>query len=287
MKDVKITDVRVLPGDSAFLIDDGDAAVLYDTGFAFTGGRVAENVKNALGGRTLDYIFLTHSHYDHALGAPYVKRAYPGAVVVAHEYAAKVFAKESARATMRRLDKGYAEQCGAARYEDLIDALSVDRTVTDGDRIRAGGMEFTVVELPGHTKCSVGFYLEKAGLLLGSETLGVYCGTCVVPSYLVGCGMTLRSIEKAEKLGASRILAPHYGLLEGKAAADYLKMGRDSAVSVAEELAKLMKKGGTDEEAFAFFKDKYYKGAVVDAYPLDAMTLNTSIMVKLIRAELV
>lgn len=30
-----ITDVRAVPGDSAFLIDDGKTALLYDTGFAF------------------------------------------------------------------------------------------------------------------------------------------------------------------------------------------------------------------------------------------------------------
>jgi hypothetical protein len=34
---MKITDVRVLPGDSGFLIDDGKTSILYDTGFAFTG----------------------------------------------------------------------------------------------------------------------------------------------------------------------------------------------------------------------------------------------------------
>lgn len=36
MGDLAITDVRTLPGDSGFLIDDGKTAVLYDTGFGFT-----------------------------------------------------------------------------------------------------------------------------------------------------------------------------------------------------------------------------------------------------------
>ena len=78
---IKITDVRALPGDSAFLVDDGKTAILYDSGFAFTGEAVAEKIAAALGDRSLDYIFLTHSHYDHALGAAYVLRAYPDKVV--------------------------------------------------------------------------------------------------------------------------------------------------------------------------------------------------------------
>ena len=101
--DLNIYDVRALPGDSAFLIDDGETAVLYDTGFAFTGYAVAENIRRILGERTLDFIFLTHSHYDHALGTPYVCARYPKARVVAGEYAVRIFEKPTARATSSML----------------------------------------------------------------------------------------------------------------------------------------------------------------------------------------
>ena len=68
MKDLKITDLRVQPGDSAFLIDDGETAILYDSGFAFTGFALAEKIKEYLGDRKLDYIFLTHLDEDHMNG---------------------------------------------------------------------------------------------------------------------------------------------------------------------------------------------------------------------------
>lgn len=61
MNNLTITDVRSLPGDSAFLLDDGVTAVLYDSGFAFTGYQVADNIAKVLGDRPLDYIFLTHA----------------------------------------------------------------------------------------------------------------------------------------------------------------------------------------------------------------------------------
>ena len=96
MSEIKITDVRALVGDSAFLIDDGKTAIMYDSGFAFTGYEVADKIKKILGDRKLDYIFLTHSHYDHALGSVYALKYWPDAKVVAGEYAAKIFAKDSA-----------------------------------------------------------------------------------------------------------------------------------------------------------------------------------------------
>ncbi|MBE6616852.1 MAG: MBL fold metallo-hydrolase [Ruminococcaceae bacterium] len=286
MHNLKITDVRANPGDSAFLIDDGKTAILYDSGFAFTGYAVADNIKATLGERVLDYIFLTHSHYDHALGSVYAKKYWPGAKVVAGEYAAKIFAKPTARAVMRDLDRKFAETCGTREYEDLIDELAVDIPVNDGDTIVAGYMQFTVVALPGHTKCSIGFYLPANKLLLSSETLGVYGGDgIIVPSYLVGYEMALSSMEKAEALDIENILLPHYGVLGKEETAAYLGGAKRSAVETAEAIAKILKNGGTKEDAMAYFRDKFYHGYVKVIYPIDAMELNTGIMVGLIQRE--
>ena len=121
-----VTDVREHPGDAAFLLDNGVTSILYDTGFAFTGDAIADRVQAVLGDRQLDYLFLTHSHYDHVLGAPYVCARYPDVKVVAGEHAAEVFAKPTARAHMRDLDRKFAVQCGATEYEDRVDELRVD-----------------------------------------------------------------------------------------------------------------------------------------------------------------
>lgn len=284
---LQITDVRVHPGDSAFLIDDGTTAVLYDTGFAFTGYAVAEKIGKVLGGRPLDYIFLTHSHYDHAAGTPYICARYPNVKVAAGEYAVKIFAKPSARAMMRDLDRRFAKKCGVDEYEDLIDRLHVDIPVKDGDIISAGSRDFTVVELPGHTKCSVGYYLASEKLLLGTETVGVYDGgDIVVPSYLVGYQMALDSISKAERLDIDNILLPHYGVLDGEKASFYLSEGRKSATETADEIVKILQDGGAYDDAVRYFREKFYRGNVPSIYPEDAMELNTGIMVKLLEREL-
>ncbi len=284
---LKITDVRALKGDSAFLIDSGKTAVLYDTGFAFTGYRLAENIKNELKSRPLDYIFLTHSHYDHALGSAYVRKYYPDVKVVAGEYASKIFAKDSAKAVMRDLDRKFAQTNGVTDYEDLIDELKADITVKDSDKIQAGDMCFTAIDLPGHTRCSVGYYLESEKLLLSSETLGVFDGeSTVVPSYLVGVKMTLDSIDKATALDIDHILLPHFGLLDKEKTKLYLTHAKKSAQETFEEIAKMLKAGKTKEECVEFFKDKFYKGYIKTIYPIDAMMLNTSITVNLIAKEI-
>lgn len=288
MIDLKITDVRADKGDSAFLIDDGKTAVMYDSGFAFTGYAVADKINTILKERKLDYIFLTHSHYDHAAGTPYALKYWPEAKVVAGEYAVKIFGKPTAKAVMRDLDKKHALKCGVTEYEDLIDELKVDISVKDGDKIKAGGMTFTALNLPGHTKCSIGYYLEENKLLLSCETLGNFDGTThITPLYLVGVEMALNSIKKAKALEIENILIPHHGLLNKEQTKYFLENTFEVNKNCASEIATILKNGGKKEEAMKYFIETFYGYRKNDMPPIDALNLNTGIMVDLIEREMV
>lgn len=287
MQNLKIADVRAVAGDSAFLLDDGKTSILYDSGFGFTGFEVAKNIKSVLGDRKLDYIFLTHSHYDHALGSAYISKVYKDAKIVAGEYAAKIFQKDSAKNVMRDLDRKFACTCGVEKYEDLADNLRVDIPVRDGDKVIAGDMEFVALHLPGHTRCSFGYYCKEKKLLLGCETIGVYGGEdIVVPSYLVGIEMTLDSIERVKELDIDYILTPHYGILNKEETKIYFEKAEENARDVAEKISDMLKSGCSDGQVFSYFKERFYKGYIESIYPIDAMELNTKIMIELIKKEL-
>ena len=283
---LKITDVRALPGDAAFLLDDGETAVLYDTGFAFTGFAVAENIARVLGGRSLDYILLTHSHYDHAAGSAYIARRFPNVKIAAAEYAAKIFAKPTARAAMLDLDRKAAARNGVTEYPNLLDELRVDIPLRDGDVLRCGRLEFTVVALPGHTKCSVGYYLKSEKLLLSCETLGVYFGKGThLPSCLVGYQMTLDSIARARELEIDRILLPHYGLSKLRPE-EYLRRAEFVCRTTADWMLRQLRSGRPRDEIVSAFVTAHHHPHVSPTYPLDAFRLNTTIMVDLIAREL-
>lgn len=235
----------------------------------------------------IDFIFLTHSHYDHVLDSVYVKKLFPNAKIVAGSYAANIFKKDSAKRTMADLDKKFAMKNGIDFYENLVDLLSVDIEVNDGDEIQCGKMTFTVVELPGHTKCSVGFYLAENQLLLGTESLGVFTGSeKIIPSYLAGYDLTLKSFEKANKLNIKNILVPHFGLLTTEESRFYLEKGKENAIETAKEILESLRNQKSKEEILNQFKAKYYDEKVKSIYPVDAMELNTNIMINLVEKEL-
>lgn len=286
MENIKVTDVRFVKGDSAFLIDDGKTTILYDTGFGFSGYKVAENIKRELGDRKLDYIFLTHSHYDHALGSAYILRHYPDAKVVAGRYAADIFTRDGAKRVMKELDSKVAASYGVTDYDFLGNELRVDIPCDDGDIIRAGDMEFEALNLPGHTKCSVGFYCREKKLFLSTETLGVYNGgKSIVPSYLVGVKMSLDSIERVKKLDIEYLLAPHFGILTKEETTFFLENMKEASEKTASDILEGLKRGDSHEKIFEDFKEKFWHGKTKEVYPYDAMKLNTSIMIKLIEKE--
>ncbi len=214
-------------------------------------------------------------------------RKYPSAKVVAGSYAEGIFKREGAKRTMKELDAKYAEKCGVTDYEFLGDELKVDIAVDDGDFIQAGDMEFKVLSLPGHTRCSIGFYCEKEGLFLSCELIGVYDGEdTILPSYLIGYGASISSIEKVEKLDITSIVVPHFGLLDKKQTEFFLKNMKSAAEQTVQELLDSIRKGYSDEEIIQQFKDKYWHGYKKEISPEDAFNLNASIMINLIRNEL-
>lgn len=287
MGDYTVTDVRVYPGDSGFLLDDGVTAVLYDSGFGFTGFEMADRINAALGSRPLDYIFLTHSHYDHALGSACVTQRFPGAKVVAAQHAAAVFRRPGALAVMAELDGKKAARRGVTKPIFYGDGLRVDIEVNDGDVIRVGVRSFEALSLPGHTKCSMGFYCPEERLLLSCETLGVYDGeSTIAPAFLVGYQSSLEAIDRVSTLDIRHIVSPHFGLLSEEQTAWFIGHARRAAENAARSIAQLLESGAGEEQIFDWYSERYIRGRFEDIYPEDAARLNTSIMTRLIGKEL-
>ena len=286
MTDIKVYDVRVLPGDSAFLLDNGETSILYDTGFGFTGERIAENIEKVLGTRKLDYILLTHSHYDHALASVKITDKYPDTKVIAGSYAAEIFKRPGAKALMTDLDSKAAQRYGYEACKVDADKLRVDIPVNDSDIIILGNITFRVLNLPGHTRCSVAYYCEEQELLLSCETLGVYNGKDkITPSVLVGCSCTLESIKRVSELKIKNILAPHIGLLDNEKTSFFLNNMKGATKKAIELVSDCLKNGLSNEAIFEIYSEAYRDDFNDEAYPEDAARLNTHIMTELIRKE--
>ena len=134
--------VRVTAGKGScesMLVFSKENTVLMETGMAYAHKELTANIEKALkerGRDRIDYITISHSHYDHIGGLPYILDKWPEAKVIASAKTKKVFQSEGARSTMKKLAEAAAVNFGAEpepfRAEDLrVDIVAGDNYIID------------------------------------------------------------------------------------------------------------------------------------------------------------
>ncbi|MFZ2099901.1 MAG: MBL fold metallo-hydrolase [Oricola sp.] len=115
------------------------------------GGDVAQ-IREALdkNGITVDAIWLTHGHIDHAGGAMELKEALGVEIVGPHE------------ADKPLLD-GLERQALMFGVSDRVRNATPDRWLKDGDTVSFAGHDFEVLHCPGHAPGHVVFFNREAG----------------------------------------------------------------------------------------------------------------------------
>lgn len=107
-----------------------------------------------IGDADLEYILLTHGHFDHIGGVPFIKEKF-GAKIVIGAQDAKML--ESGRHSL-------AAFCGERQVPSKADI-----EVYNGDIITLGKTKIKVMETPGHTKGGVCYIAD--GIIFSGDTL--------------------------------------------------------------------------------------------------------------------
>ena len=287
----QILQVSDTPGGDAWLILTPRKAALYEAGYAFSAPSILTHLRSLLEGRTLDFILLTHSHYDHASGAALIKRAYPEARVAASAYCARVFTRPGAIRTIREMNDNAARLYGLYPYEDRLDELRVDLPVVDGDVIDLEDVKLTVWETPGHTKCSISFFSDD-GLLLMSESLGALAELprdqgdyLIAPACMVGHAKSLSAIRRAIAARPNRILLPHYQVVDGAVPERYLERSLYWHERGRDLLLEGWRSGKSLEDLARDWKALFYTPAVARIQPEAAFDLNLQYIIPSILKE--
>ncbi len=275
-------------GDSSnatWLIKGNNGNVLYEAGMAYSAEKMIENIKRELNGKPLNAVFLSHSHYDHVAGLPFIKKEWPDAVVYGSEYAAKILEKPSVRETMKRLSSDAAKGAGVELpdYDERL--LKIDMTVKEGDCIQIGDHSITVYETPGHTRCSVS-YLVDDDVLMASETIGVFKGEWYMPCYLVGYQMAADAVEKLQRIGAKRLFISHRGICPDEDMDKVWKFLKNKLEETKREIIEIIQTYEMREEQMLAMKARYHDNVVSESeQPSFAFLLNAEATLNIIEKE--
>lgn len=159
--------------DASHVVVHGGRAALVDCGTTHSVPRILAALE-ALGvaRETVDWLFITHVHLDHAGGAGHLMQALPNARAVLHP-----------RGAPHLIDPGKLIAASRAVYGDAVyeklygEILPIDaarvHVTAEGERIELAGRGFRVLHTPGHAMHHHVFFDELSRGVFTGDTFGL------------------------------------------------------------------------------------------------------------------
>jgi len=140
------------------LIDDGNVCALIDSGYYAHANQTLLLLQHVLDGKPLVRLINTHCHSDHMGGNAALQRAYGCRISIPVGEAPAIAAWDDATLML-----SYTGQ-SAERF-------SYDDTLSAGDRLQLGGLEWEALAAPGHDMHALMFYSRAARILISGDAL--------------------------------------------------------------------------------------------------------------------
>ena len=149
---------------------------MIDAGINMMGPAYIASLEKIFGDKNaLDYIFATHSHFDHLGAIPYLKRKLPSLKAGAAERIGTLMKKQSVlelMTTLSELQRFFFKD--VVGDEDVhIAPVDFEIHLKEGDKFDLGGVTCEVYEVPGHTGDSLAFFIPEIRALFAGEAYGI------------------------------------------------------------------------------------------------------------------
>jgi glyoxylase-like metal-dependent hydrolase (beta-lactamase superfamily II) len=192
------------PEDAAvYLININGHAALVDAGCGRLRLQLIKNMRVCgVEPGNIEYLLITHCHFDHTGGVKGLKDQLTNAVVAAHELDAVY------------LETGDNIVTAARWYGSTIEPFKVEKKFT-GDRepVLLGDRTVMVIHIPGHSPGSVVYLIESEGkkVLFGQDVHGP-----IEPAIKSDREAYRKSLALLLTLDADILCEGHYGIIDGK-----------------------------------------------------------------------
>lgn len=238
----------------------GERVAMIDAGVTVMGPIYKKDILSLTPNGKINFLLLTHSHFDHCGAIPYLRRSLPPFKVLASAVTKEVFHKEKAMEHIINLNREVEEMAPPQEEDISIDRIDVDMEVIEGHFIDLGkGIKIEILETPGHTRCGLSFYIPSKKAIFFGEAGGVIekDGT-IRPQFLSSYTQYISSIEKMKKLDIEIIGLAHGGALSGEDAKDYLEKSLRETILFKERIIEYFRKYRDKEKVIeAIFEEDF------------------------------
>lgn len=232
-----VTDTIVLMGrkeSCVYLLNGGNAYALIGGGMVSIVPEVLQQINDfQIDEKKVKHLIILHSHFDHCGIISFLKKRWPWATVTASPRAKELLSSPRAIQTIAYLNEmlltTYGRQNIARDLELNFKGITVERVVQDGDTIPCGDLSMEIIDVPGHSSCSIAVYVGQEKALFASDAGGIPCEDWIFTAANSNFDLYQKSLEKMARYDVEVYLAEHFGALTGSDGRNFLKRSIASA----------------------------------------------------------
>jgi len=275
---------QLYPG---YIIKGRKRHLMIDAGMNLIGPAYIASLEKIFGDKSaLDYVFATHSHFDHVGSIPYLKRKLPELQAGAFERVGTLMKKKSVldlMTNLSELQRGFYQDI--VGEEDVrIEPVDFEFNLKEGDRFDLGGVTCEVYEVPGHTGDSLAFFIPEIRALFAGEACGLPEGDMdsdVKTEFLSSYDEYVASLQKLIKLRPKLIGMAHLWVFTDDDATDFLQRALDEAPEYLKLIEKYLDAANGDiNNAINIMAKKEYDEKLKIAQPRESYIENLKAQVR-------
>lgn len=240
----KVSDRILLLGreeSSVYILKGKDEYALIGGGMVHAIPEMLEQIKEfGIEEEKITRMFILHSHFDHCGVIPFFKRRWPHARVTASAKAKELLSAPKVIQTVESLNRGLIQKYGREKEAEELDlgftGITVEDVVKGGDKLSCGDLTMEVIDVPGHSSCSIAVYVPEEKAMFASDAGGIPFGDRVFTAANSNFDKYQESLEKMARYDIEIHLAEHYGARTGDEGRNFLK----EAIAAAKESRKIL-----------------------------------------------
>jgi glyoxylase-like metal-dependent hydrolase (beta-lactamase superfamily II) len=222
------------PESCFYHLDGGREAVLIGGGMAYLAPRILPQIEAfAVDVKKITKLIVLHTHFDHCGLVPYLKKLWPWIKVAASEKGRSRLSDPRVTQTIAASNQMAIARAGldeeATRLEFEFTGIEVQQALKEGDRLVCGDVAIDILEVPGHSSCSIAAYVPEERALFVSDAAGVHYKDFVFAAGNSNYDLYQKSLHRMAAYPVKTVLLEHYGAAVGEEARTLLAKAIEAA----------------------------------------------------------